>query len=264
MISIGEFSRVSNLTVKTLRYYHEVGILMPGKIDDNTGYRYYDNEAFSRVETITLLKSLGFSINEIKKIFEDCTTDEDLSEYINNKICLVEKQMEELRTRKKNLTIYKTFTSSSFVEPGGIKETRFGGFWISSISFKGTYEQIGEKFRHMYKSCGAAIRGNAMSFYYDMEYKEKDAHIEAVLPVSGDLKKKGIHCREIKESRAVSLTHKGSYGTQGVAYMALFAYCREKGYTVRTPLIESYIRGPGMFFKGNESKYLTKIFILID
>ena len=43
MLSIGEFSRVTQLSIKALRLYHEKGILSPGKVDPATGYRYFDD-----------------------------------------------------------------------------------------------------------------------------------------------------------------------------------------------------------------------------
>ncbi len=44
VFSIGDFSKITGLTVKTLRYYHEQGLLIPTCVDEQTGYRYYDNE----------------------------------------------------------------------------------------------------------------------------------------------------------------------------------------------------------------------------
>jgi len=43
MFSIGEFSRITGLSIKALRLYHEKGILVPGRVDDATGYRYYNH-----------------------------------------------------------------------------------------------------------------------------------------------------------------------------------------------------------------------------
>jgi len=264
MLSIGEFSRVSNLTVKTLRYYHEIGILLPGKIDGINGYRYYGEDSFSRVESIGLLKSMGFSMNEIKRIFDNCQTDEDLNDFIREKMIDVESQIKELQSRKKKLGLYNNMTTMNHVDYSDIKETSYGGFWICSIRFIGTYIEIGEKFKILFKQCGPAARGKGSAYYYDMEHKENEIDIEAVLPVSKELRLKGINCRKLEENRAVSLVHQGPYGSQGSGYLMLFAYCREKGYTIKTPIIESYLRGPGLFFKGNEAKYLTELTILIE
>lgn len=66
---IGEFSRLNRVTVKTLRYYEEIGLLVPYETDEWTGYRYYSVEQFQQVNTIIYLKQLGFSLEEIRDLF---------------------------------------------------------------------------------------------------------------------------------------------------------------------------------------------------
>lgn len=55
MLSIGEFSRATGLTVKTLRFYHEQGILVPSQVDSGSGYRFYAELHRSRLGAIGLL-----------------------------------------------------------------------------------------------------------------------------------------------------------------------------------------------------------------
>jgi len=65
MYKIGEFSKIVNIPVRTLRYYDEYGILQPGHIDNFTGYRYYTEENIIECEFIKLLKSVNFTLEEI-------------------------------------------------------------------------------------------------------------------------------------------------------------------------------------------------------
>ena len=53
MFSIGEFSKITGLTIKTLRFYHEKGILVPAWIDEQTGYRHYGNQQFEKARVVT-------------------------------------------------------------------------------------------------------------------------------------------------------------------------------------------------------------------
>ena len=71
MIRIGDFSRISLVSIKTLRYYDEVGLLHPAKVDDFTGYRYYSFDRLSRLHRILALKDLGFSLEQIGRL---CST----------------------------------------------------------------------------------------------------------------------------------------------------------------------------------------------
>jgi DNA-binding transcriptional MerR regulator len=68
MIKIGYFSRLSQVPVKTLRYYDQIGLLKPAQIDDLTGYRYYAISQLSRLNRILALKDLGLSLEQIGRI----------------------------------------------------------------------------------------------------------------------------------------------------------------------------------------------------
>lgn len=59
---IGDFSLISRLSIKTLRYYHECGLLEPSFVDSESGYRFYDQNCLERVRIINELKELGFSL----------------------------------------------------------------------------------------------------------------------------------------------------------------------------------------------------------
>ncbi|UQZ36863.1 MerR family transcriptional regulator [Paenibacillus sp. PK3_47] len=69
IFSIGEMSKLHNTTIQTLRYYDEIGLLVPFGVDAKTGYRTYSTEQFEQLNTIQYLKDLGFSLNEIKSHF---------------------------------------------------------------------------------------------------------------------------------------------------------------------------------------------------
>ena len=66
MYRIGDFSKMTGASVKTLRYYDEIGLLKPGSIDNFTNYRYYSDEELQLFKRIEHLKKLGFTLEEIK------------------------------------------------------------------------------------------------------------------------------------------------------------------------------------------------------
>ena len=71
---IGEFSKLNRVTVKTLRHYEEIGLLVPSQVDKWTGYRYYDVCQLGRMNTIRYLKELGFTLEEIGELFDEGRT----------------------------------------------------------------------------------------------------------------------------------------------------------------------------------------------
>ena len=90
MLKIGEFSKLSHLTVKALRFYEKEGLLIPQSVDDWTGYRFYETGQLADAAKIKAYRQLGLSIEEIKAI----QNGEDL------KLIFAEKA-EVLRNKKK-------------------------------------------------------------------------------------------------------------------------------------------------------------------
>ena len=68
LIKIGEFAQLNNLSIQTLRYYEKIGLIYPVKVDNLTNYRYYDLMQSSVLDMIQFLKSLDFSLEDIKEI----------------------------------------------------------------------------------------------------------------------------------------------------------------------------------------------------
>ncbi len=100
MYKIGDFSKIVNIPVRTLRYYAEYGVLVPSEIDEFTGYRYYSEENVVECELIKLLKSLDFTLDEIKEC-KGCI-DEGLLEKKKKEI---EERMYLLRLKYDRLTL---------------------------------------------------------------------------------------------------------------------------------------------------------------
>jgi DNA-binding transcriptional MerR regulator len=71
MLKIGDFSRISQVSVKTLRYYDEIGLFRPAMVDRSTGYRYYSEEQLPQLNRILALKDLGLSLDQIARMLDD-------------------------------------------------------------------------------------------------------------------------------------------------------------------------------------------------
>ena len=65
MFSIGQFSRITGLTIKTIRLYHEKGILLPRKVDQATGHRYFDGQNVEQARAVAYLRQLEFPLSDI-------------------------------------------------------------------------------------------------------------------------------------------------------------------------------------------------------
>src|SRR5262245_36634322 len=71
VLKIGEFARVAQVSLATLRHYEKSGLLKPMVLDPDTGYRYYSLDQLPRLNRILALKDLGFSLERIAQILEE-------------------------------------------------------------------------------------------------------------------------------------------------------------------------------------------------
>lgn len=116
MYKIGEFAKITDMSIRTLRYYDEINVLKPGYVDKFSGYRYYTDENLSDVELINFMKYVGFSLEEIV-LYKDSLTNEVLEnkknelinlEYeINDKINKINEVQNNIKSSKSNKILTK-------------------------------------------------------------------------------------------------------------------------------------------------------------
>ncbi|HDR4419938.1 TPA: MerR family DNA-binding transcriptional regulator [Bacillus cereus] len=75
LFSIGEVAKIKDITIKALRYYHKMGILIPKHVEESTGYRYYSIDQFIHIDIIKSCRELNTSIVELQEIFKESNTD---------------------------------------------------------------------------------------------------------------------------------------------------------------------------------------------
>ncbi|MGC4042178.1 MAG: GyrI-like domain-containing protein [Armatimonas sp.] len=98
MIKIGDFARLGQVTVPTLRFYAEVGLLKPVSVDETSGYRYYSLSQLPRLNRIIALKDLGFTLQQIEQVLKsDLTTDR-----LRGMLTLKQAEVEQLLATEQN------------------------------------------------------------------------------------------------------------------------------------------------------------------
>ena len=105
-LKIGEFSQMMQVTVKTLRHYEQKGLLLPDEVDEWTGYRYYSIEQMQKLQSIRDLQSLGFSLDEIKDLYDDDSHTPSVRQ-MDEKIKETELQLNQLIARRNRLLEWK-------------------------------------------------------------------------------------------------------------------------------------------------------------
>ena len=97
MFTIGAFSKLAKTNIRTLRFYDEIDLFKPSRVEDN-GYRYYSMEDFNKLAIILELRELGLSINEIKQVISG----KDLKTALQDRLKVIEN---EIKRSKDNLIL---------------------------------------------------------------------------------------------------------------------------------------------------------------
>jgi len=263
MYKIGEFSKITNLTVKALRYYDEQEILKPSCRGEN-GYRLYNDRDFTKAQRIVFLRSFKFSIAEIKEAVENCEDEEDLKYFLTEKKSFILQHIENEKALINDLDrCLQSKNKEVNIMEYKIEIKEFDEINVASIRFKGSYSDVGKYIGNIYKVVKNNANGAPFNCYFDGEFKEI-ADIELCVPIKKIITSKEVVSKQLPKINAICTTHIGSYETLNFAYKALMDYARENNIKSKIPSREIYHNGPGMIFKGNPNKYVTEIIIPIE
>lgn len=268
MFTIGEFSRITQLSIKTLRFYHEEGILIPSRVDPSTGYRYYDKRKVEEALSIIRLRNLGMSLDDIRGILESFDDESDILLFLERQKEVLFGKIQESKSIIKTLNqviakekeAQQAMQNSTFE----VEEKTLPPMLIAGVRMRGKYSDCGKGFSSIGKHFGRFLCGKPFNLYYDEEYRPDNADFEACFPISQGKEVEGISVRELAGTRCVTLMHQGPYEELGRSYARILEYTQQHQYKIVPPTREIYIKGPGMILRGNPRKYLTEIQIPIE
>ena len=249
-LKIGEFSQMMQVTVKTLRYYEQKGLLIPNEVDEWTGYRYYTIEQMQKLNNIRNLQQLGFSLDEIKELYEEDTHYPSLRQ-LNAKIKETNHLLQTLAERRTKLLHWRN----------SIKEIKtMDKFSIQSLpeiivashrEVIPSYEAIGEMCCNKIGpemqrlGCKCPPPGYCFTVEHNDEYRPENIDIEYCEQVEEMGEDSAIiqFKRLAEVPKAVCLKHYGPYDKFYQSYTELFKYLEENGYKAAGRPRCSYIDG---------------------
>lgn len=266
MFSIGEFSKLTGLTVKTLRFYHEQQLLMPSRVDGQSGYRYYSDEKIELARIISTLRELEFTLSDISEILDQYDDEADILDYVDQHLEYISQRMKQdrktIQTLKQIISIEREAIKMMQTTKFEVEEKEVDPMLIAGIRMKGRYRDCGKGFGQLGRKVGRYMHGKPLMLYYDCEYREEDADYEVCFPVNKKCQSKQIDhvsIRELPVGKCLSLLHLGSYEELKRSYEVLMRIVKDCGLELEKPSREIYIKGPGMIFRGNPKKYLTEV-----
>ena len=268
-LKIGEFSQLMQVTVKTLRHYEQKGLLLPCEVNEWTGYRYYTIGQMQRLNTIRQLQHLGFSLEEIKELYEEGATAPSI-EQLNKKVDETERLLRQLMARRtqlldwvnthKEIKTMEKFTIQSLPEIIVASHREV----IPDYAALGALcvEKIGPEMQRL--GCKCPAPGYCFTIEHNKEYSPTDIDIE--------------YCEQVEEPgadnaiiqfkplaavpKALCIKHIGPYERFHETFAKAFAYIEEQGYRQAGHMRTSYI--DGAWNQENPEQWLSVVQIPIE
>lgn len=191
MLIIGEFSKISIVSTKTLRYYDEIVLLKPFEINQDNGYRYYELSQLEEILMIKKLKLYRFSLDEIQDIMNNLRDHDYLLTKLNKKKNEVDLEVENLyrltdKIKEDILSLERGINIMEYNKEIKVEIINMPSQSIVSIRRKIAIEEfpilIGQVYNLLMEK-GLTPIGGPMSIYHDEEFKPVDYDVEVAIPV---------------------------------------------------------------------------------
>ncbi|MBW4423937.1 MAG: MerR family transcriptional regulator [Nostoc desertorum CM1-VF14] len=263
MLKIGDFSKLSLVTVKALRLYDQLGLLKPAHIDHFTGYRYYSANQLPRLNRILALKDLGFSLEQIAKLLEDNLPSDQIRGMLRLKQAELQRLVEEEHARLLRVEVrLKQIEQDDSMPNYEVVLKKVEPIKVVSIrEILPDYPSVGSLYDELLgylKQQGAKEGSYYAGIWHDPGYKESDVDGEAVLSIESSVQgNERIKVYELPGWETIAcLVHNGSYNTINQAYAALVSWIEANGYKIIGPNREVYIIGGN---QQDNDTYVTEV-----
>lgn len=252
MLKIGEFSKLSRISIRMLRHYDEIGLLKPTELDRFTGYRYYSEAQLPIAGRITSLKDMGFGLSAIGELLA-CYDDKDLLE---RHLRLKQAELQELSEQ----TAYRLRLLETAVERLG-KDNKLMKYDVTLKTFPERYAATVRMNIPSYQMEGMlwsvlTSETNSLNLvpddpcycsvvYHDKEFKEADVDVEAQKTVKGQYADtEHVKFKTLPKVTVASATCKGSYEQMDAIMTAVAEWVTANGYQFDGPAFNIYHVSP--------------------
>lgn len=254
MLSIGEFSKICEVSTKTLRYYEEIGLMNPEEINPVNGYRYYSIRQLEQMLFINRLKSYHFTLEEIKAIL--ASKEDHAEEILGTALKRKRREMQEklhafeytLNQISKDIVhVEKGISIMSYLDkieiqlvdtyPMNILSMRQ---MMTSDDYARGYEKY---FSRLYQTIATeklTLLGPPMTIYHSSEYNPAGNDTEFAIPIKESVK----GTRDLPGGLCAKSVLKGSYSELTSVYAKLMEWIDNKGYELVNAPYEVYLTDP--------------------
>ncbi|CZR96061.1 HTH-type transcriptional regulator HmrR [Clostridioides difficile] len=265
MFKIGDFSKLSKISIRMLRHYDEIGLLTPSHTNNSNGYRYYSVDQLSTTNRIHALKDMGFSLYSIKEILTEYNDKESLIKYLNIHHSQVKEQLEDIQ--RKILKIENTIKRI-----GG--NDNMDNYDVTIKNFSQKYMMTLRKVISTYKDEGLLWHqsfletkeqniqleypNHSKAVFYDTGYQEDYVDVEVQVAVSGKYKDtEHVRFKTVPSVTAATAIVKGNFNQLTDTCEAIGNWISDNNYEMDGPMFNIYHIGPDK--DNNPDNWVTEV-----
>jgi DNA-binding transcriptional MerR regulator len=261
LLGIGDFSRMTFLSVKTLRHYHEIGILPPAEIDRESGYRRYALAQVPTAQVIRRLRELGMPLDGVRAVMDAPDVGARNAE-ISAHLRRMEGELEQTRETVKSLrmlldeeappAIAIEFRAIGPMQAMAIRDR------VANADMLAWLDAALTELREVADRRGASRAGVDAALYSSELLEDEHGEIAALIPVDGPVEKDGrVEPLQLPAVEYAVAVHPGSIENLDRTYAALGAVVAERAIGVEGPIREDYL--VGAFETPDEAEHRTEI-----
>lgn len=252
MYTIGEFSKVCNLSIQTLRYYDQIDLLKPAFVDPSSNYRYYMESQIHYIDLIKSLKFIGTPLEQIKSA-QGLTT-EQLLVFLNEQEAIVEKkvkQMQEiqyiLKKTKKQMEDQLNIPVFNEVYQSYEKQKRLLSIETDNLKISQNADSYYQVLTEVIEQEGSVMNSRYGGIYPLENYQTLDEMIYESICIPLLSKKylsitnKDVHILSMPEGNYVSIAFQFNEDNYFEHYMKLYHYIKENQLSVEGRIYEFFM-----------------------
>lgn len=252
MLRIGEFARLAAVPVKTLRYYDELGLITPARVDSATGYRYYSADQLPRLHRLLALKELGFTLDQVGRVLNDGVTLEQLRGMLILKRAETEDRLRDERQRLDRIEQHlKDIEQENAMPDYEVTLKSVDPMLVAACRVRVSTNDmvpavLGEAYDATYahiKQQGATALDPCLALWHTSADTYEDEDTEAVVPIDRAISPSArVQVYELPGGNFAAATHRGRFDGFTKLHPAVLRWIDANGYEITGPSREVYHR----------------------
>ncbi len=267
MFSAGELAKYQNISKQTLLYYDKIGLFKPSYTDPQNGYRYYSADQLDYLDTILIMKKIGFSLNEIKEHMSSYTTKNSLT-FLRQQLAVIEHKIRELSLIKNRLEhrceqVEKVVRGAETTPVVAVAEPTYllyhpveRPYDMTQISLatKQCYAQAFRDDLPIFFQCGVSV---------PLEHIRGGLFTQSTLAfVTTDETCAAENIRQLPRGLTASTWHVGKYDAIQESYLRLLHFCWDHRLNIVSDSYEFCVND--YITSRNEDEFVTKIMFYVE